>query len=474
MGYRGNDAGPGEGGVADAAIEYTYRYRDASWIDGDRTLHLATAGGPEENPRLFRGRVVHPVLFADALLAVGAVARSRFHVPATMLARALLLADPVATASRDRLRFEAFSSCASVYARLDLLPDFVDGTFMGDGATNVDLGSEVRAALAGITDAARLDLELGLEDLVVDVDGARHEERRVALPGRWVRGFAETQAIMAGMEPRIQADGAAFRRFLRDLPRGARRPVHLTQRGRDLAIAHRASTGAVAVADADRLRILERLAPAVRSITVHAAADGASAWCTDLPDSRFTLAVSAEAWRGFSGEGQVLDALGRGTGRLVRSRVVAALGWRSTLRAADLARELGAELAEVEGALAELAAAGLVGYDLAEGAYFSRRLPFAGEGDDRRQPRLRQARSLVESGSVRLEPTTPADSGGTIAWVAGRSAEYRVRIGADGRACTCPWWGRHPGDRGPCAHIIAAEIAMGTVGDTAGERRHDA
>jgi len=241
--------------VADLAIDYAYHYRDASRIDGvgERMLHLATAGGPADNPRLFRGTVVHPVLFADALLAVGAVARSRFHVPSAMLARILLLADPVATASQDRLRFEAFSSCASVYARLDLLPAFTDGSFLGSGTTNVDLGADVRAALAGVTAAATLGLELGADDLAVEVDGVRHEERRVRLPERWVRGFAETQAILASMEPRFVADGAALRRFLRYLPRGAKEPIFVSGLGGRIAVSRRPMEGAVAVTDGDRL-----------------------------------------------------------------------------------------------------------------------------------------------------------------------------------------------------------------------------
>jgi hypothetical protein len=242
--------------------------------------------------------------------------------------------------------------------------------------------------------------------------------------------------------------------------------------GGELAISHRAAEGAVAVADPDRLRVLERLAPAVRSISVHASPDGASAWCADLVDSRFTLAISAEAWRGFSGEGRVLDALGRGSGNRVQARVGAALGWRSAIRADDLALELGAEPAEVEAALATLAAAGLVGYDVAERSYFARRLPFASEADTLRQPRLRRARAMVAAGAIRLE-TTPAAGDDTIAWVGGRSAEYRVRIGPGGRACTCPWWGKHPGDRGPCSHIVAVELAMHAAGDPA-ERRDDA
>ena len=457
--------------MADLAIDYAYRYGAASRLDdtADPTLHLATAGGPAEHPRLFRGRVVHPVLFSDALLAVGAVARSRFHVPAAMLGRILLLADPVATASHDRLRFEAFSSCASVYVRLDLLPGFVDGTFLGSGTTNVDLGADVRAALAGVTDAARLDLELGTDDLAVEVDGERHEERRVALPERWVRGFAETQAILAGMDRRFVVDGAAFRRFLRDLPRGARDPVFVTEVGGRAVLARRPELGAVAVADADRLRVLERLAASVRSVTVYAAGDGASAWSAELDDARLTRAISAAAWRGFSGEGRVLDALARPAGRRVRAAVEAALAWQAEVRAGELAAELGAGVPDVEAVLADLAAAGVVGYDLAEHGYFARRLPFVPPGARREQPRLRQARALVEAGAVRVEAAGD-DASGVVAWVTGRSAEYRVRLGPDGRACTCPWWGKHPGDRGPCAHILAAELVTAADAGAPGRR----
>ncbi len=446
--------------MADVAIDYAYRYPAASRLDGsvDRTLRLATDGGPAEHPRLFRGRVAHPVLFADALLLVGAVARSRFHVPAAMLGRILRLADPVATASDDALRFEAFSSCASVYARLDLLPAFVDGELLGRGTTNVDLGGDVRAALAGVTDTARLELEIGTDDLVVAVDGARHEERRVALPARWVRAFAETQAILAAMTPRFVVDGAAFRRFLRDLPRGARDPLSVSSDGRALVLARRVEAGAVTLADADRLRVLERLAPAIRSITVYAASDGSSAWCAGLDDARMTVALSAVAWRGFSGEGRVLDALARGPSAGVRARVEGALAWRPLVTAGDVATELGTDVRDVEAALAGLAVDGLVGYDLAAAAYFARPLPY--RGGARERPRLRQARALVEAGAVRIEPA--ADGAGVVGWVTGRTTEYRVRTGPDGRACTCPWWSRHPGDRGPCAHLLAVELVAST------------
>src|ERR1700675_2616506 len=100
-------------GLAAPVHEQTYRYPFASDIVGAgdrRQLRLATSGGPASNPRFFRGRLLLPVLAADLLLTPRDGARSRFHVPAAMLARILELADPVATCADDRLRFEAFSA----------------------------------------------------------------------------------------------------------------------------------------------------------------------------------------------------------------------------------------------------------------------------------------------------------------------------------------------------------------------------
>jgi hypothetical protein len=47
-----------------------------------------------------------------------------------MLQQILLLADPVAAATADRLRVEAFSSRCSVCVRLDMLPGSTDGELL--------------------------------------------------------------------------------------------------------------------------------------------------------------------------------------------------------------------------------------------------------------------------------------------------------------------------------------------------------
>ena len=464
--------------MAEPAIGYSYRYAGESSLaltDGSAALRLATSGGAVANPRLFSGRVLDPVLFADELLTIGAIARARFHVPPAMLEQILLLADPVATAAQDRLRFEAFSSCCSVYGRVDILPGSIDGDLFGAGTTNVDLGPGIRAALAGVQSGAAMSLDIGLKTIAVGVNEATHTERKVALPRRWLRGFMEVQAIQAGMRPRFHVDGAGARRFLRSLPRSATRPVFVRQPSGDLTLGHRASSADVAVAGPERLRLLECLAPRATGLGVWSAADGSTAWCLELPHSRLTLVLSPEAWRGFSGEGRTLEQLADAGGHArLAEQVRARLAWQSRLSVGDLARDLGVDQGAVAAALAALASSGIVGFDLADGAYFHRVLPFSVGQVERVAPRLRRARQLIAAGAVTFEPDDGPDR---VAWVKGRNAEYRVRFGPGGQACTCPWWGKRGGERGPCAHVLAAQILLDSAvpaTEVAAEDRLDA
>ncbi|MDR2984919.1 MAG: SWIM zinc finger domain-containing protein [Nocardiopsaceae bacterium] len=38
-------------------------------------------------------------------------------------------------------------------------------------------------------------------------------------------------------------------------------------------------------------------------------------------------------------------------------------------------------------------------------------------------------------------------------------SEHRVTFADSGDTCTCPWWGKHRGTRGPCKHVLAARLA---------------
>src|SRR5205823_13353701 len=127
----------------------------------------------------FQVRLPRPRRTADLLRGMAQVVQSRFHVPPAMLARILLLADPVITSSDDVLRFEAFSACCSTYARVDLLPDALDGQFQGRGTTNVDFNAALRAALARIRDSDRIELSVGAKSMALSRNAESIVERKV-------------------------------------------------------------------------------------------------------------------------------------------------------------------------------------------------------------------------------------------------------------------------------------------------------
>src|ERR687883_280536 len=111
-----------------ATAEHVYSYLAPSLVreeDGRAEVSLATSGGREPNPYFFSGFLAAPRQTAQALLVVAEVARTRYYEPPNMVAARILAADPVVTSNLDRLRFESFSACAGVYARLDLEPELL-------------------------------------------------------------------------------------------------------------------------------------------------------------------------------------------------------------------------------------------------------------------------------------------------------------------------------------------------------------
>src|SRR5258707_3795500 len=249
------------------ALEYTYAYRRPSALlpDGRRhCLSLVTGAPRAPDTRFFRGAVLHPKRTVDLLLAVAEVVQSRFHVPPALLKKILVNADPVITCGADRLRFEGFSACCGAYARLDLLPNAVEGEHFSTGTTNVDFNAPMRTALSRIRDGDPLDLAVGAEGLEARHNAGSSIERKVKLPARWLRGFVEVQAHQARMQPRIDVTGVEFRRFLREAPKAWKGLAWVSRSGAGLRVSQSSSPGAVAVGGIARLRILE---PAARHAT---------------------------------------------------------------------------------------------------------------------------------------------------------------------------------------------------------------
>lgn len=398
-------------------MTYAYAAHSALRTVGNRTeVGLATTG-----PATFLdGMAERADVVSAALLRVADVAATRFYVFQT--AADLRAQDPIITTGEGVARFESLSMCSGVAARLDVLSDGLELSTERPGTTNVDLGPDMRHLLAAVRRRDPMRLVVGETGLDVHtLDGQAHE-RTVDLPQRWIRSLAELQVIASGMTLRMELDARRLRSFLQALPaHTSPRESFWAQPVPDgLRLGAGRTPGAVAVGGPERLRILEPLIRHATALRVYAPEGGlgatASWWELALPNARFGLGLSPHTARGFSGEGALLEDLAGGSSQ------------------------------------AELAAQGQLGYDVAEGRFFARTLPF-GLDVLKANPRLDKARMLVETGKVRID--------GDRVLVASSKGEHAVRLGAAGEpdGCTCTWYGTHRGDRGPCAHVLAARIA---------------
>ncbi|MCA9068886.1 MAG: SWIM zinc finger family protein [Planctomycetaceae bacterium] len=448
------------------SCEQIFRYPFLSQLDGDganRKLRLATfRTGNDASPFFFEGHLINPQRVAELLRALMTIVQSRFHIPAAMLARILAEADPVVTANDDRLRFEGFSACCGAYARLDLLSDAFEGEVSGRGTTNVDFNQPMLAALARIKRTDDVSLAVGADKVVLKQRTNEVVEKKVKLPVRWMKGFVEVQAVQNRMQPTHHIAAIHALKFFRSLPRMKthRRATFVTRSGQGLRLSQVEAKDSVRIGGLERLRVLESLARNAESLDVYAdELTGASGWTLTFSDCRFHLVISPEVWRGFSGEGQALQSLAHAE-ESVLPKVQALLKWQSVVDHKELARASQLDVATVDRALNVLGTRGLVGFDLTEQAYFHREMPFDISQVEKLQPRLINARKLIEADKVRLETQTKTS---VEFQVAGSGVEHRVKIQSGEETtfkCTCPWYNKHGIERGPCKHILAAQIVL--------------
>lgn len=440
------------------ALDQTYRYAAPSSLEntaGGARLSLATSAPGAAHPYFFEGRLRKPRLTAELLTAVHLIVGARFFTPANTLAKKIALADPIVTSGGGLLRFEGFSGCCSAYIRVDLLPEGYDGDVVGKGTTNVDFNAPMRAALARVRDTDALGFTVGRDEFRLRADSGEVIEKKVALPVRWARGLLEVQSYQASMRPRLQASGIEALRLFRSLPRasGGKTALWATRGPQGLYTTTRDSANGVRFTDTSRLRVLEPLL--ARALSLHVYSDDrqqACAWVLEFAGARLTLCLSAEVWRGFSGEGQALRALMQADNEAALAGLRAQLHWQSRLDVAALAQTLALDTTTVEDSLRVLGVSGLVGFDVFEGAYFHRVLPLDLSLVEDMHPRLAGARALLAEGAVSVTKASPLS-----AQVQSGGVAHHVRE-VDGELhCTCPWFAKYQGMRGPCKHVLAVE-----------------
>ena len=411
--------------------------------DTGLTLELAPALTPKgltEAPEFFSGFAAQPLVLARGLLVLADVARTRYFQPVPTGMR-----DPICTANGDRLRFEAFSACNTVGVRLDLLAAAFDGGEIHHGTTNVDINQPLRDALGQVSSSELMHLAVGNDELRVSTPEATHVERKVELPDRWLKALGSSQELTA-----VQA-----RQFLAALPSGTGRRGHWSVSRMGVKPALRPGKGTVYAEGLNRLRAARRLGPQITGMRVYGLPQApmvASVWEFSLPHGRLTFTLTAEHYRGFSGEGALLTKLAAPTAVDDSALISACLAFEPRIEIASLVAKTGLDEERTGQGLAVLAGDGRVGFDLYEQAYFHRELPSDADRVIKDNPRLRHAKRLVAARAVQPFEGHP----GTFR-VRGDHDEYIVRT--EPPSCTCPWWQGHAGSRGVCKHLLAVELS---------------
>jgi hypothetical protein len=437
-----------------------YRYPFASGLEdeaGKPRLRLAASQEKMEAPHFFDGRLVAPRAFGDLMLVLSNVVRANFFRPLTPA-----MLDPVITASDSKLRFEGFSGCCGAYVMAAIPAAAIDGSFLRRGTTNVDFNDPMRAALTRLNDRQVTRLSVGAEAVSLASGAGKVVEKKVKLPSRWVRGFCESHIYQGRLEPRAVLTGMQARQLMQLTPRSpARRPLYLQTRSDGARWSTMNSPGGIRVGGAHRLKVIEPLIRQASSLRIWVDRDSSvSAWIVENPSGSLMLMLSPDLDRGFSGEGQALEGLSGGDGRQHLSAIRAQLKWQDALSVRELALAASLDNGSVERSLSVLGTQGVVGFDLSEQAYFHRELPFAGDAIEKYQGRLEGARELAAETAVTAVPGSGPDQ---VFEVLSKDAVYRVTLVAGGEwRCTCPWYGKHKGQRGPCKHLLAVRLQKST------------
>lgn len=438
-----------------SSLDFTYKYAFSSGLKaandrGVPELSLATCNLNHTQPYFFDGKVRSPRELGDMLVTLSEVVRTHFFKPIPPLL------DPVLTSNENLLRLEGFSGCCGVYARVDLPAEAFDGECHGRGTTNVDFNTPMRNALMRLRDNEDVRFAVGKDEVALTRGNARTVEKKVKLPVRWIKGFSEVQAYQPSLSLKMEVSAGDALRFVRSLPRAAKpkMPSYAVSSGRSIRLSQRPARGAVKILGTHRVKVIEPLLNRARGLRVWADdTTGTSAWEVLFPVGSFFLMISPEVYRGFSGEGQALSQLATPPSDHVIASVRAQMKWQSEVNPAGIATTTGHAEDVVRSALAVLGSRGLAGFDVTTGQFFHRELPFDLSKVEALQPRLKNARKLVEEGGVkRTRGTEVAYS------VPGTGTTHRVNLLDEGDTCTCPWYSKYLGERGPCKHILAARI----------------
>lgn len=443
--------------------DFNYSYSGPSVIEStqnNKSVLFSHCTEVEENknvPCFFYGNIVHSFIASKCLSTLAKTVASHFSLAPGQLA---LLKDPIISVGNQRLQFEAFSSCNGVYARVDLLENGIDGDFLASGSTNVDFNDPTIRAFNLISKNEKLILGVGQKELHVVAGNSTTIEKKVSLPNRWIKGLGNVQLYLSQMELAFRMNQIQAIQLFQRLPKSpVKNDYFIVQQSGGFQFSPVAKGNSVRIGGVHRLRLMENLLPFVKEISVYKDPQEQSIAMLLYFDSvQMLFTFSANVFRGFSGEGKNLEDMTTslpdewiaGINNLCKTNEV----FNPTL----LAIESDISLSTMDNLKASLSSIGLLGYDLEMRQHFYRRLPFKLQRLKSLNPRLQNAKKLLDKDEVTIlkkdQLRIEAEVKGTA------DVSHRVIIINGQPRCTCTWFTNHQTNRGLCKHILAVKIKL--------------
>lgn len=438
-------------------LEYNYKgistYSKTKGINNLVLAHQTEIEEVNNIPCFFWGSLTDPYVTAKCWTTIAKVVRSSFGpIPPS-------LRDPIVSAGSERLRFEGFSSCNGVYVRLDMKPEAIDGEFIANGTTNVDFNDPMLNALNAIQKNEKVTLAVGQQDVQVITSKAKVTEKKVTLPMRWIKGLTSVQLYLADMDIKFELNKIQTIQLFQSLPKGTvKGDFFITKRAGKFMFSTLATADSVRIGGVQRLRLLEGILAIVDKIYIYESADKQTcAIVAEFGKMQLLMAFSPDSYRGFSGEGNVLETMTEnlpvewvyGLNSLLKSN--------ETFDPTMLSIENDIDFGTMDNLTSNLSSMGLLGYDLSEKAHFYRRLPFKTERILSLNPRLKNAKKLLANEDIEIVERR-ADY--IEAKVKGSGVVHKVIIDHNSQRCTCDWFTAYQGKRGICKHILGVKMMI--------------
>lgn len=438
-------------------LQYNYQgvstYSKTKGVNNLVLAHQTEIEEVNNIPCFFWGSLTDPYVTAKCWSTIAKVVRSSFGpIPPS-------LRDPIVSAGAERLRFEGFSSCNGVYVRLDMKPEAIDGEFIANGTTNVDFNDPMLNALNAIQKNEKVTLAVGQQEVQVITTKTKVVEKKVTLPTRWIKGLTSVQLYLTDMEMQFELNRIQTIQLFQSLPKGnVKGAFFITKRAGKFMFSTLATSDSVRIGGIHRLRLLEGVLAIVDKIYIYESSDKETcAVVCEFGKMQLLMAFSPDAYRGFSGEGKALDSMTENVPLEWVYGLNSLLKSNETFDPTLLSIENDIDFGTMENLTASLSSMGLLGYDVAERNHFYRRLPFKTERILSLNPRLKNAKKLLENDDVEI---VVRQSNYVEAKVKGTGVVHTVIIDGENQRCTCDWFTAYQGKRGICKHVLGVKMMI--------------